>query len=398
VRLRPKVFDLLVYLVRHRERVVRREELVGELWDNLAVGDGALSGLVNELRHALDERGRASSSIRTVHARGYQFVTPVTPVETPGFAAEAERFESKSVAGPDPIGRLIERVAEQGSVGVVIEACEAFGAEASLDCAPFGGRGRLLAELLRRVEQTGFELHRLVAPDESQVSASRFARQVIESLSDRRGRAAVCAALPLPARRWLEDEALDRVAGGLSRAGSGPPDPLGSVAALLRGVASRRPIVILLEDLGRAGPRFAADLSAVKERLSRAPVLWVTPVDSSGSTAAWLERSMREAGFDHWVERPSPRSALDRSLCGLGLEPLPDPLFEALAAHVRGESEGLSAIAEWVTSEARPLLEQAGALPVDDAPAGPPAERASGHAMRRVEPAARRLELRSIRS
>ncbi|MEZ4278275.1 MAG: winged helix-turn-helix domain-containing protein [Myxococcota bacterium] len=74
IALRPKVFDLLLVLVRERTRVVRREELFARLWSTTAVGFGSLSGLVNELRNALGESGRGPSSIRTVHARGYQFV------------------------------------------------------------------------------------------------------------------------------------------------------------------------------------------------------------------------------------------------------------------------------------------------------------------------------------
>ncbi len=80
IALRPKVFDLLLVLVRERARVVRREELFERLWSTTAVGFGSLSGLVNELRGALGECGRGPSSIRTVHARGYQFVAPAVEV------------------------------------------------------------------------------------------------------------------------------------------------------------------------------------------------------------------------------------------------------------------------------------------------------------------------------
>ncbi|MAG34609.1 MAG: hypothetical protein CL908_27385 [Deltaproteobacteria bacterium] len=77
VAVRPKVFDLLTHLIRERERVVLREELMGLLWGTTAVCVGSLSGLVNELRNALGEQARGRSSIRTVHARGYQFVASV---------------------------------------------------------------------------------------------------------------------------------------------------------------------------------------------------------------------------------------------------------------------------------------------------------------------------------
>jgi len=84
VRLRPKAFDLLAYLVKHRARVVRRAELVDAVWGHTSVGPGSLSGLVNELRSALGEDAGSESSIRTVHARGYQFVAPVR--DEPGLA------------------------------------------------------------------------------------------------------------------------------------------------------------------------------------------------------------------------------------------------------------------------------------------------------------------------
>jgi DNA-binding winged helix-turn-helix (wHTH) protein len=97
VAMRPKVFDLLLMLVRERTRVVRREELFERLWSSTAVGFGSLSGLVNELRSALGESGRGPSSIRTVHARGYQFVAAVVelgPVDAFSDASNSGRLES----------------------------------------------------------------------------------------------------------------------------------------------------------------------------------------------------------------------------------------------------------------------------------------------------------------
>jgi DNA-binding winged helix-turn-helix (wHTH) protein len=99
VTLRPKVFDLLVMLVRERERVVRREELFQALWSTTAVGAGSLSGLVNELRVALGETGRGLSSIRTVHARGYQFVARVR-VDGPGETGRTQSGADRTDAAP----------------------------------------------------------------------------------------------------------------------------------------------------------------------------------------------------------------------------------------------------------------------------------------------------------
>ncbi|MBJ19873.1 MAG: hypothetical protein CL933_10690 [Deltaproteobacteria bacterium] len=351
VELRPKVFDLLVELLRHRTRVVRRDELVERLWDSTSVGAGSLSGLVNELRHALGEDGRSASSIRTVHARGYQFVAPVEGGDpcgrthcdraTPGF-------------GKSRASTIIERVAEQGTCGVVIEVGESGGScgdrgERPDDREAESARGEgELSELLILAEQTGFEIHRFFAPDESMASPSRFARQVIDSMIASRGRATVSRALPLPARAWLEESACEPIAGGRAGRPGGPADPVGSLLSLLS-VASRRcPVVILIEDVGRAGARFAWDLVAMVQRLEREPVLWVGTVKALALGGAWLRVLESEGAFESWRAAPA-RAALDRSLRRLGLDPLPAFVMAAIEAHVRGDPAALDAIGEWMS-------------------------------------------------
>lgn len=107
VSIRPKVFDLLAYLVRERDRVVPREELVEALWGGSAVGMGSLSGLVNELRKLLGEGGRGPSSIRTVHARGYQFVAEVDSLEQEPVGG-AHDLSSSKICGDSGIRRFPE--------------------------------------------------------------------------------------------------------------------------------------------------------------------------------------------------------------------------------------------------------------------------------------------------
>lgn len=78
VRVEPQVFDVLVYLVEHRERVVPRTELLDEIWGDRFVSDSALSSRIKAARQALDDDGSAQRMIRTVHGRGFQFVGRVT--------------------------------------------------------------------------------------------------------------------------------------------------------------------------------------------------------------------------------------------------------------------------------------------------------------------------------
>jgi DNA-binding winged helix-turn-helix (wHTH) protein len=161
VALRPKAFDLLTMLVRERSRVVRREELFERLWSTTAVGFGSLSGLVNELRSALGECGRGPSSIRTVHARGYQFVAPVTAIGT-GEAAET---------GAAQVAQLGRRDSEPDSrapaAGPAANLFEATACE-----APDGWLGERLVVALGEVSRAGSQA--LVASIPGALERSRW--------------------------------------------------------------------------------------------------------------------------------------------------------------------------------------------------------------------------------
>jgi DNA-binding winged helix-turn-helix (wHTH) protein/ATP/maltotriose-dependent transcriptional regulator MalT len=70
--LQPLVFDLLVYLVRHRERVVAKDELLTQLWSGAIVTDGSLQRAVSLLRATLRE-GSMDQAVQTFARRGYRF-------------------------------------------------------------------------------------------------------------------------------------------------------------------------------------------------------------------------------------------------------------------------------------------------------------------------------------
>jgi len=77
VAIEPKVFDLLAYLVRHRDRVVLKEELIKHLWVDVFVSDWALSKCIARARRAIGDSDRPTRAIRTFHGRGFRFVTLV---------------------------------------------------------------------------------------------------------------------------------------------------------------------------------------------------------------------------------------------------------------------------------------------------------------------------------
>jgi DNA-binding winged helix-turn-helix (wHTH) protein/TolB-like protein len=81
VRLTPRVFDTLTFLVEHRTRVLSKEELLASLWRGLIVEENNLWQAVSKLRHALGETPGENRYISTVPGYGYRFVAPVRFVE-----------------------------------------------------------------------------------------------------------------------------------------------------------------------------------------------------------------------------------------------------------------------------------------------------------------------------
>lgn len=81
VSIEPKVFDLIVYLVDNRTRVVSRDELFEKLWQGREVSDTSLSNHIKIARKAFDDDGERQKVINTIRGRGYQFVASVKLLE-----------------------------------------------------------------------------------------------------------------------------------------------------------------------------------------------------------------------------------------------------------------------------------------------------------------------------
>ena len=77
VHVEPQVFDLLVHLLRHRDRVVSKDELLDEIWSGRIVSEAALSSRINAARKAVGDDGERQSLIKTIHKRGFRFVGEV---------------------------------------------------------------------------------------------------------------------------------------------------------------------------------------------------------------------------------------------------------------------------------------------------------------------------------
>src|SRR5262245_56178639 len=76
-RLAPKVFEVLCYLIEHRDRVVSRQELCEQVWAGSAITDATLESCLRGVRLTVGDSGRAQRIIQTQRGYGYRFVADV---------------------------------------------------------------------------------------------------------------------------------------------------------------------------------------------------------------------------------------------------------------------------------------------------------------------------------
>lgn len=89
VPLQRKPYQLLVYLVANRHRVVSRADLLRVVWQGVAVSDAAFASALRDLRRALGDSGRASWAIVTIPGFGYRFIARVDAQVVAGETARA---------------------------------------------------------------------------------------------------------------------------------------------------------------------------------------------------------------------------------------------------------------------------------------------------------------------
>ncbi|MEJ0018848.1 MAG: winged helix-turn-helix domain-containing protein [Acetobacteraceae bacterium] len=77
VHVEPQVFDLLVHLVSHRDRIVSKDELLDTIWNGRIVSEAALSSRINAARRAIGDDGDRQALIKTIHRRGFRFIGDV---------------------------------------------------------------------------------------------------------------------------------------------------------------------------------------------------------------------------------------------------------------------------------------------------------------------------------
>src|SRR6202165_4053549 len=83
VSVAPQVFDLIDYLIRNRERVVSKDDLIKAIWNGRSVSDAALTTRLNAARTVIGDSGEEQRFIKTLPRKGFRFVGAVHETNRP---------------------------------------------------------------------------------------------------------------------------------------------------------------------------------------------------------------------------------------------------------------------------------------------------------------------------
>src|SRR6185295_19734692 len=102
----PQVFDLLVHLVEHRERVVSKDDMLEAVWSGRIVSESTLTSHINAVRKAIGDNGEDQRLIRTVARKGFRFVGEIEEEQAPAKPAartadhKMDQEASRTAAAP----------------------------------------------------------------------------------------------------------------------------------------------------------------------------------------------------------------------------------------------------------------------------------------------------------
>jgi DNA-binding winged helix-turn-helix (wHTH) protein/TolB-like protein len=163
VPVEPQVFDLLLYLVQNRGRVVSKDDLIGSIWNGRIVSDSALTTRINAARSAIGDSGKAQHLIRTFPRKGFRFVGDVT-----------EEHAALRLVSVADVGTIVLRAEVRAACVLMAEE------EAAVSSALRQGRDLVIAQLT----DAGARLH-TTPPDSIVATFNDVAQAVLTATAAR---------------------------------------------------------------------------------------------------------------------------------------------------------------------------------------------------------------------
>jgi len=317
----PRVFDLIAYLVRHRDRTVSKDELLERLWPDRDVQEGALSVCVHRARRFVEEGG--ARAIQTEARRGYRFVASVELLREGAGGPQGRELLVGRSAELAELHRAVEEVLPSRLRTVEVVGEPGIGKTALLE--ELGTHGRLHKLEVWRVaplsDDGPFSLW-------GQVVSAYVARYDVRSIRRAMGGHLDDLARIVPAlRRWAS--------AGDARASSaddhqGRFELLEAIELSVKAAMARRPGLLLFDDVDASDADSMVALGRVLGACRDVPVLIGIAYSRETPVLRDVLRQMRA--------QPGHRC--------IALRGLDDASIRAMLEHLAGAPVGAAAVAE----------------------------------------------------
>jgi predicted ATPase/DNA-binding winged helix-turn-helix (wHTH) protein len=345
IRLRPKTFAVLRYLVERPGRLIAPADLLRSVWPDATVSDSMPRLCIREIRAALQDDARRPRYVETRVGRGYRFVAPVHPTLGPGAAGHA------ATPGGPTVGRDAERSRLEATLARVREGRRAV---VFVTGEPGIGKTTLVETFL--AAEAGRAARVGLGQCVEQYGRGDPYLPLIETL-ERLGRSEDGQSVVDAMRRWapswlrhasalLDSAAREELAP--QRGSTTTRGVLGELAALLEALTAERELIVWLEDLHWADVSTLEAIAFLARRRERARLLLVATYRPAelGAADHPLARLTRELVLHRFAEElalaPLTETAVGQYLAGRLNAPASPELTRYV--HLRTEGNPLFAV------------------------------------------------------